>query len=391
MDKKNRGLALLAAAAMTVGLLAGCNKSEFPKEPAVTKGEVSISAEAFYDYFSALAIQEENGLNRRFEDFQQEALPYSEEEGETYRTYLVDNAVYHSINEAFLLSLYAQRGLELGEAELADVQSEIDYYVQSSGGREAYVRNIINYGMTVQFFEENIRNSHRIEQLLADMRGEEGLTEQDVMDQFRQDFRRVKQILIKTIDDNYEALPAEEVAAKTALKDDVLKQLEAGADFDALLAAHNEDPGMASLPDGYVIDRAIGFDQSFKDVAFSLEEGDFGVGEGHYGYYIIKRYPLREEDLQAEYADYYNQGTAEEVVFNGMVVKVITQLLETFNDGHEEQRNQQVIDQMVDRYLKNDSFQPEAAGEEGVDPSGIGLDDLLDEEQQEADADAGGS
>ena len=77
--------------------------------------------------------------------------------------------------------------------------------------------------------------------------------------------------------------------------DDVLAQLAAGGDWDALMAEKNDDPGMksgATAENGYAVSADMtSFDPAFVEAAMALANvGDVSdkiVGES-YGYYIIK-------------------------------------------------------------------------------------------------------
>lgn len=85
-----------------------------------------------------------------------------------------------------------------------------------------------------------------------------------------------------------------------ALAEEVLAKVQAGEDFDALIEEYNEDPGMASNPDGYVIgvDFDGVYDPPFQAAAAELKaKGDYsGIVEGASGYHII----LRAEDVSTE-------------------------------------------------------------------------------------------
>lgn len=98
----------------------------------------------------------------------------------------------------------------------------------------------------------------------------------------------------------YEA--QEDLAIEAALAniapeaDEVLSRLEAGEDWDALVAEYNDDPGMAEgathAATGYPVCAGFTyFDQAFVDAAMGIAEvgqwSDKVVGET-YGYYIVK-------------------------------------------------------------------------------------------------------
>lgn len=382
MKQFKRNTALMLAVVLLLTCLAtGCSSSDgFPKDPAATQGEVETSSQDFYNYFSWVALNFETGMNQKYADFADTQVeePAEGEEAQTYRELMIDTALSYSMTERFLWHLFDQRGLKMTDAEEAEIQQEIDYYKELSGGDEGYAQVITSNGMTVEFFEANLRTNVMSQTLMQGMKGEEGLTDEDVMATALQDFVRVKHILVKTIDDNYEDLPDDEVAAKTALKDDLVARLDGGADFEALLTEYGEDPGMQSSPEGYVIDQYVSFDQAFLQVALALEVDEIQVAEGMYGYHIIKRYPLRQEDLETDYigSSYSSESqTVGEVIYNDLVDAVLVERIEVFREENEIVKNDSVIDKMISRYVENDTFEPE------VDDSDLGdvpdLDDLI--------------
>lgn len=99
---------------------------------------------------------------------------------------------------------------------------------------------------------------------------------------------------------NYFTAKADE-ATQTAMAniapeaDDVLAQLADGADWDALAAEHNDDPGMMEgalmAQTGYAVcENFSGFDSAFTAAAMAIPEvGQWSdKTEGMYGYYIIQ-------------------------------------------------------------------------------------------------------
>ena len=121
---------------------------------------------------------------------------------------------------------------------------------------------------------------------------------------------QVKHILLKTIDDQRQPLSDGEIAAKKALAEDILAQLQAvegeeqRALFDELMNQYSEDGrdenGDLYAPDGYT---AVPGDMvpEFEEASLALPIGGLsGIVESSYGYHII----LRGEVADAEsYAD----------------------------------------------------------------------------------------
>ena len=101
----------------------------------------------------------------------------------------------------------------------------------------------------------------------------------------------VKHILIKNAENADEDKKDRDYKA---LAQEVLDKVNAGEDFEALMKEYNEDPGMDSKPDGYIVGETFEnvYDEAFQKAAAALKkEGDVsGLVEGTYGIHIIKRY-----------------------------------------------------------------------------------------------------
>ena len=78
-----------------------------------------------------------------------------------------------------------------------------------------------------------------------------------------------------------------------ATANDLLAQIQQGADFEALLAEYNTDPGMQTEENkqGYLVGTGASFVEPFLNAALALKkEGDVsGAVKSDYGYHIIKR------------------------------------------------------------------------------------------------------
>lgn len=108
----------------------------------------------------------------------------------------------------------------------------------------------------------------------------------------------VKHILIKTEDESAGA--NESSSASFATPEErakaILEKVNAGEDFDALIAELGEDPGMQAEPaktQGYVMGQGYDsvYDKAFYDAAIALKEtGDTSaIVEGSFGFHIIRR------------------------------------------------------------------------------------------------------
>ncbi len=136
-----------------------------------------------------------------------------------------------------------------------------------------------------------------VPELVADVTDTFEATEDDTQKTINQLVRDYVTAL--SMADRYDAM-AEEVtdkafAAIDAEADDVIAQLDAGADWDTLMAEHSDDPGMQgdreTAKTGYAVCEGFSsFDSAFVEAAMAIESvgGHSPKTRGSYGYYIIQ-------------------------------------------------------------------------------------------------------
>jgi len=109
----------------------------------------------------------------------------------------------------------------------------------------------------------------------------------------KQDYIRAKHILIAFPENS-----DKNAKAKTLEKaNEVLAKVNAGEDFDALIAQYGEDPGMVANPDGYVFTKGEMVPE-FEEAAYALEIGEHSeLVETTYGYHIILKLDLEGDAL----------------------------------------------------------------------------------------------
>ena len=144
-------------------------------------------------------------------------------------------------------------------------------------------------------------------------------SEQDLVDYaIEQGDYRVKHILLKTVDDNRQPLPEEEVAQKKAQAEDLLAQLQAASDlpalFDQLMNELSEDGrdenGDLYAPNGYLATPGQMVSE-FEEASQALKDGELsGIVESSHGYHIILRLPLTPftDEEKAVYEENYRPG-----------------------------------------------------------------------------------
>ena len=130
----------------------------------------------------------------------------------------------------------------------------------------------------------------------------------------------VKHILIKNTENADEE---DKERDYKALAQEVLDKVNAGEDFEALIEEYNEDPGMETYTEGYIIgaDFEGVYDEAFQKAAAELKkEGDVsGMAEGSFGIHIIKRYgdvstePVALDEVKEEIKEMILSGLKDEM------------------------------------------------------------------------------
>ncbi len=187
-------------------------------------------------------------------------------------------------------------GISLDDADkkMLDDQKKAD--VESMGGRKIFIEDLEAQGLNEEFYDYMMESSL----LYSKFSQSFDVSPAEVVSIAEQGgYVRVKHVLVMT------AEGGSDVEAKKALATEIAAKASAGEDFDALIKQYGEDPGMESMPHGYIIDQngytMDGQSQmmkEFTDGSISLEIGGVSAPvQTSYGFHIIKRYPIDEASL----------------------------------------------------------------------------------------------
>ncbi len=111
--------------------------------------------------------------------------------------------------------------------------------------------------------------------------GAYGVTDGEITEYYKNNYYRAKHILV----DNEK------------LANELLKRAKQGEDFDKLVKEYGTDPGMEQYPEGYVFNDGD-MVESFENCTKELKENEIGLCKTDYGYHIISREALRDEDME---------------------------------------------------------------------------------------------
>ncbi len=215
----------------------------------------------------------------------------------TYADLMRDSAV----NIAAYNALLRQKAAELGCLP-TDAQVEKARSTMMADGQENYDLMKTAYGLSDQSMEFLFIANSYYENVLA--AAVPAATEEMLGNYVYQ----VKHILLKTVDDNRQPLPDDQIAEKKKQAEDLLAQLQAAdnldAKFDELMNQFSEDgrgeDGALAAPDGYT---AVPGEMvpEFEEASLALKLGELsGIVESTYGYHIILRGQVENPE---DYAD----------------------------------------------------------------------------------------
>ncbi len=184
--------------------------------------------------------------------------------------------------------MYAEFGA-LGHAMKLDVDEEynklIDDITSSMGSVDEIKKKL---EISNELFEFVMYGDAYRNILIEQCKNENNISEETYDTYFRENYWRAKHLLLTTQDKT-----EDEQAKIKAQIEDLYKKVKNGADFDKLIEQYNEDPGVATSPDGYVFTEGT-MVREFEEGVSSIEVGQYNLVKTSYGYHIVKRLALDE-------------------------------------------------------------------------------------------------
>ena len=211
-------------------------------------------------------------------------------------------------------------GIKLSDEDKKMLEEQKKADVDSMGGRKIFIEDLEAQGLNEEFYDYMMESSLLYSKFAQnfDMSPEEiaALAEQ-------MEYVRVKHVLVQATEG------AADFEEKKALANEIAAKANAGEDFDALIKQYGEDPGMESMPHGYIIDKN-GYTvdgqsqmmQEFTDGSIALSVGGVSAPvQTSYGFHIIKRYPIDAASMEDETVAIPASETNPEDVTVGQLIK----------------------------------------------------------------------
>ena len=199
-------------------------------------------------------------------------------------------ALTNLINDALAYKKSLEYKLELTSEEKSAITNQM-----SSLKQDKVTLSQFEYiGISPEEMEKYYNEVYHMQKLVPELinRKEIKVTDASVKKEMAEKYVKAKHILISTVDDKREPLPEAEVKAAQKKAQEIMDRLNSGADFDELMNAESQDPGLATAPDGYLFTTGQMVPE-FEEAAFSLSENEMsGLVNTDYGIHILKRVPF---------------------------------------------------------------------------------------------------
>ena len=214
----------------------------------------------------------------------------------------VDTAVDNLKQEYLLKEVAKAMDIKLDsdtQSKLKDYQKSIKDSYDREGGYKKFLKD---NNLTDDYIDKLASVSYYTDALKKQTETPT-FTEDELREYFKEHYRRVKYVLISTIDSqtgDEVSDDKKEEAKKTA--EEVLEKAQNGEDFDTLISDYSPNTANDSDENGYIFtDNETGIE--FEEGVDSIKADEFTLVQSDSGYYVIKRLPLDEsqECFEEEY------------------------------------------------------------------------------------------
>ena len=194
------------------------------------------------------------------------------------------DAVANAIKEAALVEKGSENGIKLDKAKIAGINSQIDGFI-AQYGKEGFDLQLKSTGIgSIKEYTKLVKANTLLSLVRTDIDENPDKyypEDKSALAEYIEDGKvSAKHILIKVEE-------GDDDAEKQALAQSILDRINAGEDFDALMAEFNEDTGEPQEGYTFVEGEMV---SEFYEAALALEVGKVSdLVKSTYGYHIIKK------------------------------------------------------------------------------------------------------
>lgn len=281
-------LSVLLVFILVLGMMSGCAKSDGTTPVIHVGDEVITDGEMKY----AISVVRESMISGKegqaLEDFWNTLI-----DGVDPEDYIRENAMSLLVDMSLMAQAAKENGVDVTDEEVdayfAENQESLAGVMEQYNVDETTLKAVYRKQMLYNKFGETV------------LAQDERFTPSDevLKEYFVSNFYKAQHILKLTVDSQTNApLSQEDRDLARAEIDAVLAAVKGGADFEEMMLAHTEDPGVEQSPEGYVFAEGEMVPEFYEGTVALPENGISEVIESSYGYHIIKRLPL---DVDADF------------------------------------------------------------------------------------------
>jgi hypothetical protein len=211
-------------------------------------------------------------------------------ENQNAYSWAVNNALQSSEEMAMAEELAAKKKITITSDEKTSLASYVSQIMSENSG-------FASNGVVASSFQRVINFSGLLTPKLIDAyygkKGENPVSDTDLLNYYTTNFADVKQIYITTIDDNGNALPDDKLKEIQATVNSIYTQLQADkSKFDSLQTTYDQDTtDRQNNPAGFIFPKNSSTYALFADTAFNTKIGDVSKTQSAYGWHILYRVP----------------------------------------------------------------------------------------------------
>ncbi len=187
-------------------------------------------------------------------------------------------------------ALCAEKKITLTSDEKSTVSSQADNMIStypifnSNGIAKSSLERVLAY---------NTYLKDKLFQSYYGTNGSKAVSDNDLKNYYTNHFVQVKQIFFNIKDDSGNALTSAQQSDKEKKAKDIMGQVSSDrSNFDSLMNANTEDPGVKEYPSGYIFGQSESYVKEFKNAAFAMKVGDVRLVKSSLGYHVLYKVQL---------------------------------------------------------------------------------------------------
>lgn len=283
---KKRILALVTAGILAFSL-AGCSGTKDPNAVAATVNgeEITLGQLEFMLRMNKSSVE----ASMTDESMWEQEI----EDGVTYRDKFKELMIDQMVNTALIAQAAEKDGLKPSDKEVESSYNELRTTINSD---EDLKKSAEELGVTDEFLKSQAKTNLLIQAYQNKFNEETKVSESEMekyyeenKDSYKVDEVEASHILIKTTDDDGNAMSDADKKKAKAKAEKILKEVKNGGDFAELAKKYSEDPGSAENGGSLGTFGKGQMVEPFEEAAFSMDPGEISdLVETDYGYHIIK-------------------------------------------------------------------------------------------------------